>query len=161
MPRSRVRFTIGSMIGWIAALGIFSWLITVPKRVGTRPENAGFTRGEPEPVASSADICDREPSRGHDDEPLPSGVETHARRASLRSAVPEALPFPPLPTRYSPGPAPKSDQGAEAYQRDLVPMPPVPSKVPPGILPNQTISNSRAIDEVGSPSVNEVATPNR
>jgi hypothetical protein len=68
------------------------------------------------------------------------------QRASLRLPNAKALPFPPLPTRYSPGPLPRTATDTTVERRALLPVPPVPSKAPPGLVPDRVQGNANAGD---------------
>jgi hypothetical protein len=143
---------------WIGALSVIATatglLLSISKRVGAKPDNAGLVRREAAPIASGWGVRDHQPAPSRNDEPSQSVEEAHVRQASLRSAVRETLPFPPLLTRCSPARPPTSDHGAAADQRDVVPMPPVPSKVSPGAILEQARDDSIAIDRTESPKRN-------
>jgi hypothetical protein len=69
------------------------------------------------------------------------------QRASSRLAETKVLPFPPLPTRYSPGPLPEPVRNATLDERAALPLPPVPTKAPPGPVPEEVESNPIPADQ--------------
>ena len=68
------------------------------------------------------------------------------QRASLRTPDTASLPFPPLPTRFSPGPLLEPSQNTAADTRHVPPVPPVPSKAPPGNVIEANRRDSDVID---------------
>jgi hypothetical protein len=72
------------------------------------------------------------------------------QRTSRRAPETKSLPFPHLPTRYSPGPLPESVQSTAVEQREALPMPRVPSKAPPGPMPDVARGEANPVGEIES-----------
>ena len=137
-----IRFTIGSMAVWLGVLsvtaaGMAFFLSTSGHREG-KPAIATSIRDQAKPSLAGSE-CDTSASTPDSAKDVANG-DMHVQRTSLSSADNAALPFPPLPTRFSPGPLAEPDQNVAAVQRERLPMPPVPSKLPPGPMPEQASS---------------------
>ena len=134
-----IRFTIGSMAVWLGILFLtaagMGFFLSNSRHRAAKPAIATLIGDQAKPSlpGSESDTPDSTPDLAKH---VANG-DMHVHRTGLRSADLAALPFPPLPTRFSPVPLPEPDQHVEVVRRDRLPMPPVPSKLPPGPMPEQ------------------------
>jgi hypothetical protein len=141
--------TVAAWLGLSTAIGTRIGLLPSAQQViGDRPESAAIIQMERQPSEVAHGIVTGESEQNLEEEWSPTEGDGHILRTTSRSIVSPAMPFPPLPSRFLPGPISSSGGGTpDQTQRNLLPSPPVPSKVLPDSVSYGGQDGPSAFDE--------------